>query len=193
MAVKKLKDPFKKTRKTATSASKKPEIETPFEVCQAITEFKEIKEEISGLEGQLTGIKGTIMAFGKDEFVRQCSNGNFSGFKLLGNDCHVSYVAQDRSKGMSDEQVETIAEVYGDDVAGNIIVEDLASLKFNTAVLEANYDAVVKALQTLPAAVMENLFKPMTQKAVPVRLLYKETGEKFRDALDDLGMTHYVK
>ncbi|MBX9767262.1 MAG: hypothetical protein K2X47_08330, partial [Bdellovibrionales bacterium] len=76
-------------------------------------------------------------------------------------------------------------------------VRDFASIKFDAKVLEANYDAVVKALQTLPAEVLENLFKPMLMKARPGAAegakQYAKNPTELLEILKSLKIKNYIR
>ncbi len=72
-----------------------------------------------------------------------------------------------------------------------------AQKKFDPAVLEANYDAVVEALQTLPEQVLQNLFKPILMKARPgaadIAKKNAKTPEDLMDLLKSLKIKNYIR
>ena len=76
-------------------------------------------------------------------------------------------------------------------------MRDFGSIRFNEAVLEANYDAVVKALMTLPPAILDNLFKPMAMKARPNvadnARRHTQNAKELREILRHLRVRHYVR
>src|SRR5208282_4847758 len=94
-------------------------------------------------------------------------SGKNGSFKVLGDETMVTYVVMDYSAGLSEEDVEEFAKNFGREAAEDLIARDFSSIKFDAKVLDANYDAVVEALQTLPEDVLSNLFKPMLMKARP--------------------------
>ncbi len=112
--------------------------------------------------------------------------GKTRSFKLLGDQSMVTYVVMDASAGLTEEEVESFKERWGDKAADDLIMRDLASIRFDGAVFEANYDAIVEALQSLPKDVLENLFKPMLMKAKPGAV---EAGKKYAKSAEGASGT----
>jgi hypothetical protein len=76
-------------------------------------------------------------------------------------------------------------------------VRDFASIKFDAKVLEANYDAVVEALQSLPEDVLENLFKPILMNARPGAadgaMRYAKKPDDLLEMLKTLRIKNYIR
>lgn len=124
-------------------------------------------------------------------------SGMQKSFKILGDETMVTYVVMDSSSGLTDEDVAEFSARWGAEAAEQLIVRDFSTLKFESAVLEANYDAVVSALQTLPEEVLQNLFKPMLMKAKPgavaVAKKYVKTAEDMKEIVKSLKMKNYIR
>lgn len=169
MGVKNLKtksSPFK----TATSASKSSKskisaIKAPENLASTVDELHDINGQIKHLKGEETVLRDSINAFAQETFSDRFRGGLTGNFRIEGETSSITYIVQDASSGISSEEKEDFANKWGDEAADALIVEDFASIKFDTKVLEANYDAVVAALQTLPEEVFTTLFKPMSLKA----------------------------
>jgi hypothetical protein len=176
-------DPFK-TKKTKTEISDAGDtISPPEEIAQAIDAFRECQDQAKHFEGEATIHKNTVLSFSENEYVKRLLNGKNTSFKVLGAETMVTYVVMDSSAGLTDEDVEEFTRNYGKQAAEELITRDFSSIKFDAKVLEANYDAVVSALQTLPPDVLENLFKPMLMKATPGAA---EKAKKYAKKPDDL-------
>lgn len=160
-------DPFK-TRKTKEEPKVAGDtINPPKEVAEAIDQFREAQDQAKHFEGEATIHKNTILAYSEEEYVKRLIGGKNTSFKVLGEETMVTYVVMDSSAGLSDDDVEEFARNFGEKAAEDLITRDFASIKFDAKVLEANYDAVVDALQALDPEILENLFKPMLHKARP--------------------------
>lgn len=176
-------DPFK-TRKTKTEDSDASDtISPPAEIAAAIDAFRECQDQAKHFEGEATIHKNAILGFSEEQYVKRLIGGKNNSFKVLGEETMVTYVVMDASAGLSEEDVEEFSKTFGEDAAEELIVRDFASIKFDAKVLEANYDAVVEALQALPSDVLENLFKPMLMKA---RSGAAESAKKYAKKPDDL-------
>lgn len=190
-------DPFK-TRKTKTEESNASDtLSPPTEVAEAIDAFRECQDQAKHFEGEATIHKNTILAFSEEEYVKRLIGGKNKSFKVLGEETMVTYVVMDSSAGLSEEDVEEFAKNFGEEAAEDLIVRDFASIKFDAKVLEANYDAVVEALQTLPSDVLENLFKPMLMKARPgaaegAKAYTKKPGDLL-EMLKALKIKNYIR
>jgi hypothetical protein len=186
-ATKKKVDPFK-TKKTKTEASDASDtISPPAEVAEAIDAFREAQDQAKHFEGEATIHKDTILRFSEEEYVKRLIGGKNKSFKILGDETMVTYVVMDASAGLTEEDAEEFAKNFGQEAAEDLIVRDYSSVKFDAKVLEANYDAVVEALQTLPPEVLENLFKPMLMKAAPgAAERAKQYAKKANDLLEML-------
>lgn len=190
-------DPFK-TRKTKTEdQSLGDTITPPQEIAEAIDAFRESQDQAKHFEGEATIHKNAILGFGESEYVKRLLNGRNTSFKILGDETMVTYVVMDSSAGLSEDDVEEFARNFGRKAAEDLIVRDFSSIKFDAKVLEANYDAVVSALQTLPNEVLENLFKPMLMKARPgaaeAAKAYAKKPDELLEMLKALKIKNYIR
>lgn len=190
-------DPFK-TRKTKTPTPDANDTLTPpDEIAQAIDSFREAQDQYKHFEGEMTLYKDPILNYSTEQYAKRLINGINGSFKILGEETMVTYVVMDSSAGLSEEDVSEFAQNWGKDAAESLITRDFGSIKFDPAVLEANYDAVVEALQTLPEAVLNNLFKPMLMKSRPgaaeLAKRYAKTPEDLIDILKQLKIKNYIR
>jgi hypothetical protein len=190
-------DPFK-TKKTKTETQDAGDtISPPKNVAEAIDSFREAQDQAKHFEGEATIHKNVILEYSENEYVKRLVNGKGSSFKVLGEETMVTYVVMDSSAGLTDEDVEEFSKNYGKKAAEELIVRDFSSLKFDTKVLEANYDAVVEALQTLPEEVLSNLFKPMLMKASPGAAekakQYAKKPDALLEMLKALRIKNYIR
>lgn len=189
--------PFK-TRKTREAAPQVGDTLTPpEEVAQAVDAFRECQEQAKHFEGEATVHKDQIMDYGAAEFSKRALKGMNRSFKILGEQSMVTFVAMDASAGLSEEEVEAFSERWGKKAADELITRDLASIRFDPEVLEANYDAVVKALEALPEDVVENLFRPMLMKAKPGAVekakKFAKNAEDLRELIQQLKIRNYIR
>ena len=100
-------------------------------------------------------------------------------------------------QGSTEEDVAEFGQRWGKEAADDLIVRDYASVRFDAAVLEANYEAVVEALQVLPEGVLEHLFKPMLMKAksgaVEQAKSFVKSPEEMKELLQGLKIKNYVR
>lgn len=190
-------DPFK-TRKAKTETPAAGDtISPPEEVAQAIDSFREAQDQAKYFEGEATIHKNTVLSYSENEYVKRLLNGKNTSFKVLGEETMVTYVVMDSSAGLTEEDVEEFTKNYGEKAAEDLITRDFASIKFDSKVLEANYDAVVEALQTLPEDILENLFKPMLMKASPGAAerakQYAKKADDLLDMLKALKIKNYIR
>lgn len=190
-------DPFK-TRKTRTVETQVADtITPPKDVQRAVDQFRECQDQAKHWEGEATIHKDLVSEFSRKEFSKRIFNGMNRSFKVLGEESMVTYVIMDSSAGLTEEDSEAFAERWGAKAADELIQKDFASIRFDGEVLEANYDAVVKALEALPDDVLENLFKPMLMKARPgaVELAkkYAKTPAEMVEMLQMLKMKNYIR
>lgn len=194
---KKKADPFK-TKKTKTPPSKANDTVTPPEdVQEAIDKFREYQEQARHFEGEATIHKDKAVAFCQAEYTKRLANGVDGSFKVLGDETMITYVITESSAGLSEEDKDAFAERWGQAAAEELIVRDFQSIRFDPAVLEANYEQVVEALQTLPEDVVERLFKPMLMKAKPgavqMAKKYAKNPEEMQEIIRDLKIKNYIK
>lgn len=190
-------DPFK-TRKTKTQeATAGDTISPPAEIAEAIDAFRECQDQAKHFEGEATIHKNAILGFSEEEYVKRLVSGKNTSFKVLGEETMVTYVVMDASAGLSEDDVEEFAKNFGRKAAEDLIVRDFGSIKFDAKVLEANYDAVVEALQALPEKVLSNLFKPMLMKARPGAAegakSYAKQPDELLEMLKALKIKNYIR
>jgi hypothetical protein len=190
-------DPFR-TRKTKTETVPAGDaISPPREVAEAIDAFREAQDQAKHFEGEATIYKNTILAFSEEEYVSRLLSGKNASFKVLGSETMVTYVVMDASAGLTEEDAEEFSKNYGRRAAEDLITRDYGSIRFNADILEANYDAVVEALQRLPGKVLENLFKPMLMKAVPGAVerakRYARNSSELLDIIKSLRIKNYIR
>jgi hypothetical protein len=190
-------DPFK-TKKTKTpSPVANDTITPPKEIAKAIDAFRDAQEQAKHFEGEATIHKDAIVDYSQEEYTKRVLSGVNKSFKILGEETMVTFVVMDSSAGITEEDLGEFTDRWGKEAAEELIVRDYASIRFDGEVLEANYDAVVEALQKLPPEVLENLFKPMLLRAVPGAVekakAYVKDPEELRDLLKDLKIKNYIK
>lgn len=109
----------------------------------------------------------------------------------------VTYVVMDASAGLTEEEVETFRERWGDAATEELVTRDFSSIRFDGEVLEANYDAVVEALESLPEDVQDTLFKPMLLKAkagaVETAKKYAKNAEDLLELIQQLKIRNYIR
>jgi len=189
---------FFKTRKT-----REPELEAgdtitpPEDIQQAIDAFRDAQEQMKHFEGEATVQKDAINDFALKEYSKRVQKGKGRSFKLLGDQSMVTYVVMDASAGLTEEEVEAFKERWGEEAADELITRDLASIRFDGEVLEANYEAVTEALQSLPKDVLENLFKPMLMKAqkgaVEKAKSYAKNADELQELIRQLKIRNYIR
>lgn len=190
-------DPFKtrKVREQTTEAS--DTVTPPEEVATAIDAFREAQDQAKHFEGEATVQKDLILEFCDSEFTKRALGGLNKSFKVLGAETMVTYVVMDSSAGLTEEDVAEFSERWGEKAADELIVRDYGSVKFDPKVLEANYDAVVEALQALPPDVLHNLFKPMLMKAASQAVerakQFAKTPEDLRELVQQLKLKNYIR
>ncbi len=190
-------DPFK-TRKVKTEDKRAGDtITPPPEVAEAIDQFREAQDQAKHFEGEATIHKDVILSYSEGEYSKRLLAGKNTSFKILGEETMVTYVVMDSSAGLTDEDVEEFSRNWGEKAAEDLIVRDYGSIRFNAEVLEANYDAVVEALQVLPADVIDNLFKPMLMKARPgaaeAAKAYAKKPDELIDLLKQIRIKNYIR
>jgi hypothetical protein len=190
-------DPFKTRKTKSEDADKGDTLTPPAAVVEAIDAFRECQDQAKHFEGEATIHKSTILGYSEEEYVKRLMSGKNTSFKLLGEETMVTYVVMDASAGLSEEDAEEFAKNFGRKAAEDLITRDYASIRFDGKVLEANYDAVVEALQVLPEDVLANLFKPMLMKARPgaaeAAKSYSKDPDKLLEMLKALKIKNYIR
>jgi hypothetical protein len=190
-------DPFK-TKKTKAPTTKVADAVTPpAPVQQAIDKFREAQEQAKYFDGEATLHKNEVLEFCEGEYAQRLQSGMNGSFKVMGDETMITYVIMDSSAGLTEEDTSGFAEKWGDEAAEDLITRDFGSIRFDPKVLEANYDAVVDALQVLRPDILENLFKPMLMKAKPGAVeaarRYAKTPDELREIIKDLKIKNYIK
>jgi hypothetical protein len=191
------KGPFKTKRSTETVKHAENVLTPPPEVAEAVDAFRTAQDQAKYYEGEATVHKNTVSAYAAEEYAKRLYSGDDSGFKVQGVETMAMYVVQDSSAGLSEEDADDFAKRWGQKAAEELITRDFGSIRFNETVLEANYDAVVKALEKLPAEVLENLFKPMALKArkhaAQNARKHVKNATELREILRHLKLKQYVR
>jgi hypothetical protein len=175
-----------------TRKSREPEAESgdtlnpPRAIAQAIDAFREAQDQMKHFEGEATVQKDIVNDFSRKEYAKRVIEGKNRSFKLLGEQSMVTYVVMDASAGLTEEEVEAFTERWGEKATEDLIARDFGSIRFDAEVLEANYDKVVEALQTLPESVVESLFKPMLLRSKPGAVERAKKYAKDKDELEEL-------
>ncbi len=191
-------DPFKTRKSREAPASETADTLTPpEEVAKAVDAFREFQEQAKHFEGEASVQKEIVVDYGQQEYSKRVLKGMNRSFKVLGEQSMVTFVAMDASAGLTEEDVDAFKEQWGEKAAEDLITRDLASIRFDGEVLEANYDAVVKALQSLPKDVREGLFKPMLMKAksgaVEKAKKYAKNADELRELISQLKIRLYIR
>lgn len=191
------KDPFKTKQSRSVSVEVSDSIDAPPQLREAIDQFRDAQEQAKHHEAQATALKDSILSFARDLYSQRARSGLPGSFKINGDEAMVTYVVMDKSAGLTEEDLDLIRERWGDKAAEDLVVRDFRSIRFDPQVLEANYDQVVAALQTLPEEVLESLFKPMLMKAVPHAMeklgKYAADSQQLAELISDLKLTHYIR
>ena len=191
------KDPFKTKKSTAPAKQAENVLTPPSDVAEAVDAFRAAQDQAKFFEGEATVHKNTVLDYASGEYSRRLFTGEEGGFKIQGIETMAMYVVQDASAGLSEEDVEEFTARWGQKAADELIVRDFASIRFNETVLEANYDAVVAALQALPPDVLDNLFKPMAMKArggaAQTARRHVKDADELHEILRHLKLRQYVR
>ncbi len=190
-------DPFK-TRKTKVETKDQAEVlSPPKDVAEAIDRFRESQEQAKHFEGEAMIYKDKILDYSRELFCKRLFQGFSQSFKIASDESMVTYIVQDSSAGLTEDDVAEIRSRWGERAADDLITKDYASIRFDANVLEANYDRVVAALQSLPEEVLDKLFKPMLMKATPGAIemakRHAKTPEEMNELLEQLKIKNYVK
>jgi len=190
-------DPFK-TRKSREPEAVAGDVLTPPEdVARAVDAFRDLQEQAKHFEGEATVQKDIVLGYGQAEYGKRVLKGMNRSFKILGEQSMVTFVAMDTSSGLTEEEAAAFGERWGDKVADELITRDLASIRFDPEVLEANYESVVEALQVLPKDVLAKLFKPMLMKARPGSVekakKHVKNADDMHELLQQLKIRLYIR
>ncbi len=191
------KSPFKTKKSTAPIKQQDNILTPPPEVAEAVDAFRTAQDQAKFYEGEATVHKNTVVDYATTQFAHRLFQGESSGFKIQGNESMTMFVVQDAGSGLSEEDVEEFTSKWGKQAAEELIVRDYGSIRFNESVLEANYEAVVAALETLEPEILENLFKPMSLKAkkgsIEAARRHVKNKEELREILSHLKIRQYVR
>ena len=182
-------DPFKvKSSKTGTARPKAGQVKTPDDIASAVDSYREAQDKVKHFEGEAAMYKDTILAYTKSEYCRRALDGDTANFKVSGKVAQAMYIVMDASSGLTEEDRDLVVGEFGEKAAEELIERDFRSLKFNAEVLEANYEAVVAALQKLPPEILETHFSPMMMKTS------KEVISKAKKhAKDEAGLQRLIE
>ncbi len=187
----------RKSRDGETTGKPSDVIKPPAEVRDAIDAFRDAQAQMKHFEGEATVHKDVINDFSLKEFSKRAMSGKAKSFRLESDENQVMYVVMDTSAGISDDELEDFRSQWGDDAAEALLKRDFGSIRFDADVLEANYEAVVDALQVLPKEVLDNLFKSGFHKAVPGAVekakKFAKNADQLRELLQQLKMRNYIR
>ena len=191
------KDPFKTKKSKAEETQVSDTVAAPAEISEIIDQFRDAQEQAKHYEAEATVHKDAILNFAKNIYSQRARSGLSKSFKINGDQSIVTYVVMDSSAGLTEDDLDLIKERWGNEAAEDLVVKDFRSIRFDPKVLEAHYDQVVKALQTLPDEVLENLFKPMLMKAAPHAMekitKYATSPDDLSELIQDLKLKHYIR
>ncbi len=190
-------DPFKIKKNKDPQASVMDTLSPDKDVQEAIDQYRECQEQAKHYEGEATVYKDKILNYSIQEYCKRSFHGKEKSFKILGHESIVSYVVQDSSAGLTDDDVQDFIQRWGNAAAEDLIIRDYSSLRFDAKILEAHYDEVLGALQTLPVHILENLFKPMLMKAsdhaVEKSRKYVKNPKDLVEMIRQLRIKNYIK
>ncbi len=190
-------NPFKTKRSTTEQKTPDNILPAPDHVAEAVDAFREAQDQAKFFEGEATVHKNQVLNFCQDEYAKRLFSGMDDGFKVQGIETIAMYVVQDSSAGLSEEDLEEFTARWGKKAAEELITRDYSSIRFNDKVLEAHYDEVVAALQTLPEEILENLFKPMAMKAktgaAGTARKFVKSPEELKEILRHLKLKNYIR
>lgn len=190
-------NPFKTRKKRESPKAESNTIEAPEDIAQAIESFRECQEQAQHFEGEAVVFKNKIMNYAQEQYIQKAFKGDADSIKITCAENMVSYIVQDSSAGITEEEKEQFASEWGQQAADDLIGNDFSSIKFDAKVLANNYEEVVSALQALPNHILENLFKPMLLKAKPSALekarKYAKDPEELKQLMIRLKLKNYVK
>lgn len=190
-------DPFKIKKSSGKASGKLAGVKTPDNIADAVDAYREAQDKVKHFEGEAAIYKDTILSYSKSEYARRARTGETENFKLFGNKAMAMYIVMDSSSGLSDEDVSRVSSEFGEKAAKELTENDYKSLKFNPEVLEANYNQIVAALQTLPNEILENLFSPMALKTskdvVSKASKYAKTDEDLQRLMEILKVKNYIR
>ena len=190
-------DPFK-TRKNKNPPSKQSDTLTPPEdIATAIDEFRDCQDQSKHFEGEATVHKDKILDYCQVQFTERVTTGTPGSFKVLGEETMVTYVVQDSSAGLTEEDLAEFSNRWGEDAAEELVERDFKSIRFNDKILASHYDEVVGALQNLPDEILDQLFKPMLMKTksnfFETARKYAKTPEEMRELMTQLKIKNYIR
>lgn len=189
--------PFKTKKSTVQAKQAENVLSPPPDVAEAVDAFRAAQDQAKFFDGEATVHKNTVLDYANAEYSKRLYAGEGGGFKVQGHETMAMFVVQDSSAGLSEEDVDEFASRWGKKAADELIVRDFASIRFNESVLAANYDAVVEALQTLPAEIVDALFKPMAMKAAhgaaDAARRHVKGPEELAEILRHLKLKQYVR
>jgi hypothetical protein len=154
-------NPFKVRETPSVAKGKEPPVIPPADISIHVDEFCENSRQATHFAGEVASHKLPILDFCRFKFAERAMTGKCEkSFKLAGDIDQVTFIHEDRGSNLTDDDVADLIDEVGEEAAEKMLKIDIGSFRFNIAALEANFDAVVKALQVLPAEVLETLITP---------------------------------
>lgn len=186
--------PFK-VRKAAEP--KLREIDAPAEIAEAIDKFTDNVQQARHFEAEAEVFKDTVASFARNLYADNVNSGRPGNFRLLGNESAVLYMATHSGGQLDEQEYAQFVEQYSGEIADALIESDYGAIRFNADVLKANYEAVVKALQSLPEHIVDNLFLPMPMRAKPDALdklkVYAKSPSEIVELMRALKLKNYIR
>jgi hypothetical protein len=190
-------DPFTVRKAQNHKGDELEQISAPAKVADAIEVFRESQELAKQFDEEASVYKEMVLEFAECEHAKRLATGIIRSFKIVGKGREVTFVVTDSSAGITEDEANAFAAKWGRAAADELIVNDFSSIRFDSAVLELNYDAVVHALQALPADVLEKLFKPMLKKscagAAEAARKYATQPAEFRELVQQLKLKSQLR
>lgn len=175
-------------------------VEASPDVKEAIDNYCSISQEISKLEGLKKSYSLPIQEAATSLFCSRMMSKDVGNIKLQGNQGVVTYIVQNSSSALTEEDVQKLVARFGDKVAEELVETDIASLKLNPAYIakEENQKKLFAALQkSFTAEELENIFTPVTSKVVDnvveKAVDYAKSSEELADLYKFLKIKNYVK
>lgn len=143
-----------------------PVLEVPDDLKSMVDEFAALTAQSRELTVKLEALKSRLHAHCRQEFVGRLLAGETGGFRILGTTGRATFVVRGPGATLSQSERTALESRFGANIGTALLRRDLSSFRFNAAVLEANYDAVVAALNTLPREIVSSLVVPGGYRAV---------------------------
>jgi hypothetical protein len=189
-------DPFKikKTRNKDDIESIKP----PPEVAVAVDRFNASHELVRHHMSELSVQREIIMNYALDTHSQRLTDEDKNrSFKILGVEKTVTFVAVDGSGQITGDELAEFQTEWGKAAAKTLIVKDWNNVRVNGEVLVKNFDVIMKVLEKLPPKILQNLFWPISLKAVKGAVdkakPWAKSSDKMRRIIEQLKLRNYIK